>query len=83
MLGKLPGMGIEITDIGQVATLLCLGFTFKEVDRSNPKQVVFVFEDSDEIREVLSEYQRDAVVCPAQSLLSALKRAKHILYDYQ
>jgi hypothetical protein len=79
----MPGMDIEITDLGQIATLFCLGFTFKDIDRSNPKQVVFVFEDSTEIREIISEYQRDAVVCPAQSLFSALKRAKHILYDYQ
>ena len=76
-------MSFEISDISLTATLLCLGFSIKDINRSNPKRVVFVFEDSAEIQKIISEYQKDEVVCPAQSLLSALKRAKHILYDYK
>jgi len=62
------------------ATLLNEKVPFLGLDRSAAK-VEFVFEDSQRLQEILDRYWRDELLCPAQSLLSSFRRAKHLLYD--
>lgn len=71
-------------DLPTIAVLLHKQCRLLTLDRSDPAgKVVFVFEDSDTLRRILEDYWSDTLLCPAQSLLSCLKRAKHILYDYK
>jgi len=68
-------------DLSLTAALLHKGQRLEELDRSG-RNTVFLFQDSPELQEIVAQYWRDELLCPAQSLLSSLKRAKHILYDY-
>lgn len=70
-------------DIQLAAVLLHKQCRLVELDRLDPKRSVFVFEDSPDLQEIVVSYWRDDLLCPAQSLLAAYKRAKHILYDYK
>lgn len=73
----------RLKDINAIAVLLHRKCHFLGLDRSDPKNVVFVFEDTEKLRLTLELYMRDELLCPAQSLLADFKRAKHILFDYQ
>ncbi len=68
-------------DISLVAALLHEGARFITVDRANVR-AEFIFDDTLEIRETVRKYWSNELLCPAQSLLLSLKRAKHILHDY-
>ncbi len=70
------------TDLSLAATLLQQGHTLIELDKSSYR-AEFVFEDCNELHESVAGYWSDELHCPAQSLLTSLKRAKHILYGYQ
>lgn len=67
-------------DLALAATLLHEDKSFIAVDRSRPR-AEFVFADSENLREIVRQYWTHELICPAQSLLASLKRAKHLLYD--
>ncbi len=70
-------------DLPTVAVLLHEQCKLKTLDRSDLRgKVIFIFEDSQELQQTLRAYWSDTLMCPAQSLLTSLKRAKHILYDF-
>ncbi len=69
------------SDTQLAAALLHENGTFVGLDRSKPR-VEFLFEDTPALREIIRKYWKDELLCPAQSLLLAFKRAKHILHDY-
>ncbi|MDD4628258.1 MAG: DUF5659 domain-containing protein [Candidatus Peribacteraceae bacterium] len=69
-------------DLPTATVLLHKNCRFLGLDRADPKRAVFVFEDSEKLQRILREYWRDELLCPAQSLLSDFKRAKHILFDH-
>lgn len=69
-------------DLPLIATLLHEGCNLLDVDRSQHR-AEFIFEDTPELRSVVDEYMCGTLMCPAHSLLGSLRRAKHILYDYQ
>ncbi len=73
---------VSVTDLATIAVLLHKQCKLRRLDRSNPKKIAFIFEDSPELQKILTDYWSDTLLCPAQSLLASLKRAKHILYDY-
>lgn len=62
------------------ATLLHKGFHLSGVERDS-RQAEFVFDDSKELRETVDKYWKNDLLCPAQSLLTSFRQAKHILYD--
>lgn len=70
-------------DLPIATVLLHKDCRFLGLDRSSdPKRVVFLFEDSEKLQRILQEYWRDDLLCRAQSLLADFKRAKHILFDH-
>lgn len=69
-------------DIQIAAVLLHENCRFLGVDRSDPKQIAFIFEDSEKLVRTLEHYWQNDLLCPAQSLLATFKRAKHILFDH-
>lgn len=70
------------TDMSLAATILHENCGFLSVDRTQHR-AEFVFEDSEKLRDLVTQYWRNELMCPAQSLLASLKRTKHILYDSQ
>jgi len=75
-------MSYRTHDLPLAATLLHKNCQLIDLERRSSASE-FVFEDSPHLRDVVDKYWRDELLCPAQSLLSAMKRAKHILYDFK
>lgn len=69
-------------DLALAATLLFEKCYLLDVDRSG-LQVEFVFEETDQVRDIVAKYWRDQLPYPAQGLFASLRKAKHILYDFQ
>lgn len=67
-------------DLSLAATLLFEKCYLLDVDRSS-SQVEFIFEDSEQIREIVTRYLRDQLPYPVHGLFAAYKRAKKILHD--
>jgi hypothetical protein len=69
-------------DLSLAATLLNEKYRLLDLDRSS-QNVEFIFEESEKLPTTVASYWRDELMCPAQSLLASLKRAKRILHDYR
>jgi|ETNmetMinimDraft_20_1059909.scaffolds.fasta_scaffold310108_1 hypothetical protein len=77
----MPHSEYRTPNLSLSAVLLHKGQKLRSLDRHTSRDAEFIFEDSAELQEIVSSYWRDDLLCPAQSLLSSLRRAKHILYD--
>lgn len=69
------------SDLCLAAALLHENFRLVGLDRQNSKQASFIFEKSAKLEQTVSAFWKDTLLCPAQSLLASLRKAKHILYD--
>lgn len=68
-------------DLGLATTLLTLKYELLELDRTNPKKVRFIFKQRAGIERVVSDYWKDKVQLPAQTLLSNQKLLKNRIYS--
>jgi hypothetical protein len=61
----------KTSDLNLATTLCCLGFQVIDLDRSNPKRILFVFNDStNSIKECESQYWSNQIkLSPAQLFL--------------
>lgn len=77
---SLSGSVFTTSDLCTVAVLLCEGFhiTGKQKDGT---RAVFQFNNSEQLKEVVSNYWRNNLKCEAHGLLASYRRAKQILYD--
>ena len=69
------------SDFGLASTLVALEHQVFEFDRRNPKRVEFIFEDSEEVSELVNAFWADSVTVSAQKLLAAQKKLKNRLYS--
>lgn len=67
-------------DLALAAAIIHEENSFIGIDRSK-QRAEFIFNDSDNLRAVVQRYWRNELLCPAQSLLAALRRVKQLLYD--
>lgn len=68
-------------DLGLVTALISLGFELLELDKTNPKKVKFIFEESEELNEAVAAYWSDNLPINARSLFDNLKMAKNRIYS--
>jgi len=71
----------SITDLNLASVLLTLEYKLVELDRTNIKKVVFLFEDDGTIQGITSKYWENKVKLPALSLLSNQKNLKSRIYN--
>jgi hypothetical protein len=70
----------EISDLGLAASLSASGFAIARIDKSNPRRVVFVFDDTEALRQKVSEYWANELLLPAAVLLSHVRLLKARIY---
>ena len=70
----------EVADIGLAATAHAFGFPITEINRQDPRRCRFVFDDRDELRDLIDAYWRRSLTIEPQILLAALKATKARLY---
>lgn len=69
------------SDLGCAAALLCLGYKFVGVDKSNPRRTLFIFDDSSGGAEsIATNYLINSLSVSAQSYFESIKRLKGVLY---
>lgn len=71
----------KTADMGLAASLVASGFTVVDVDRSDPRRVVFVFINNPELQEHISRYWSDELLLPASLLLDSIRKLKARIYS--
>lgn len=71
----------KTTDLGLSATLTVVGFPVLDIDKTNPRRVVFLFEASDELDDSVKKYWSGELKVSANSLLDGIKYLKALIYS--
>jgi hypothetical protein len=71
----------EITDLGLAASLTASGFVIVKLDKSNPRRVVFVFEKSPQLQNVIDQFWSNKLRLPAAALLEHVRQLKSRIYS--
>ena len=78
---KLPVQQFYKTaDLGLVTTL-SLFFPVKTIDRSNPRKVLFVFDQTKELNDFVNKYWRSEIVVEPQTFTNQIKNIKTRIYS--
>lgn len=70
----------EVSDLGLAASLSATGFVIVGVDKSNPRRVVFVFEQSPELQNQIELFWANKLLLPASTLLEHMRQLKSRIY---
>lgn len=70
----------HVTDLGLAATLAASGFVIKKLDKTNPRRVVFLFDDSSELQEKVNQFWSQELLIPAAVLLEHIRLLKARIY---
>lgn len=70
----------ELTDLEITTLLLTLGFKLLEIDKTNPKKAVFIFENNPKIPEAIDAYFNDSLSVNPRLLFMQSKSLKNRLY---
>ena len=68
-------------DLALCGALCVLGFVVNEVDRTEVRRSVFIFESSDELRETIDRYWRGELRVEPQAYFNQLKVLKARIYE--
>lgn len=66
----------QTTDIGLITTLLIQGVYVDHTDSSNPKRVVFFFEQSDKLADNLKKYWEGSLLVEPKTYWNTLREVK-------
>jgi len=70
----------KTSDLGLSATLTAIGFPVKSIDKTNPRRVVFLFENSPELQTKVNEFWSQDLLLPAAVLLENIRMLKARIY---
>lgn len=68
------------SDLG-LAVVLSMKCNLKYIDKSNPRRMIFVFENSSELEEVLDRYWKHQIEVEPVDFLARLKSMKTRMYE--
>ena len=71
----------KTTDLGLTASLTASGFIIAYIDKSNPRRVVFLFDDTPELQEMVNRFWSLELKLPAAVLLEHIKLLKSRIYS--
>jgi pyruvate kinase len=69
-------------DLALTAALSVSGFIVQEMERVNPTRSVFIFENSEELKEKTARYWRGELQVEPQSYFNQLKILKARIYEH-
>ena len=70
----------QTTDLGLTASLTASGFVIADIDKSNPRRVVFLFDDNPELRKTVAEFWSQDLKLSAAVLLEHIRLIKARIY---
>ncbi len=68
------------TDLGLTASLTASGFVIADIDKSNPRRVVFLFHNTTELQEMVDQFWSHQLKLPAAVLLEHIRILKSRIY---
>lgn len=69
------------SDLGLAASLSAYGFPVIELDRSNPRRIEFVFENSQSLQAAVSSFWKKDLMVPGVTLMESIKQLKSRMYS--
>jgi len=70
----------QTTDLGLTASLTASGFVIADIDKSNPRRVVFLFDNSPELQDKIKAFWSQELKLPAAVLLENIRLLKARIY---
>jgi len=70
----------KTSDLG-LATTLSLHFPIKTIERTNPRKVLFVFDQTDELKNFVYKYWRGKITIEPQTFTNQIKNIKTRIYS--
>ena len=67
-------------DLGLAASLVSLGFQLTDLEKSNPRKVLFIFQIEEGINEAIGDYWSDNLQINARSHFDNIKMLKNRIY---
>lgn len=67
-------------DLGLASSLISLGYQLTDLEKSNPKKVLFIFQKEDDIDEAIEDYWSDNLQVNARSHFDNIKMLKNRIY---
>ena len=71
----------ETTDLGLAASLTACGFKVTAVDKSNPRRVIFWFENTPELISKVEQFWSQELLLPASLILEQIRQLKARIYS--
>lgn len=68
------------SDLG-LATTISLYFPIREINRSNPRKVLFIFDLTDELNNFVNKFWRGEVTVEPQTFTNQIKNIKNRIYS--
>lgn len=72
---------LKTNDIGSAAALISSGIPLLNIDKTDPKKVIFIFPNNKTIAELVKEYWDNKLHVDAKTLLDSLKSLKSRIYS--
>jgi hypothetical protein len=63
-----------------LATTLSLWYPIEDIDRSNPRKALFIFQNTEELQKLVDEYYRNEIKVSPQVYFNQLRVVKARLY---
>jgi len=70
----------KTTDLG-LATTISLFYPIKDIDKTNPKKVQFIFENSKELNLLIEDYWKGKIKVDPSAYFNQLRVMKSRIYD--
>jgi hypothetical protein len=70
----------KTADFGLATALLTNGFELAGVDKENPRRVYFMFENSNEVQETITNYWNGTLLQPTNKVMDSIKHLKAVMY---
>lgn len=68
-------------DLGLAASLVSLGYTLWDIEKSDPKKSQFIFKRDEHLDKMIDEYWDGTLSLPARNLFDNQKMLKNRLYS--
>lgn len=70
----------ETSDLGLATALVAAGYAIIDVEKSNPRRAVFLFENNPLLENAVNQYWQGKLMISAQHYFETIKRVKSRLY---
>ena len=72
---------LESSDMPMVAALCCLGYSISDIDKTNPRKVIFSINGDDQLDQTVQMFWKHSLKIEPMAYFACLKEIKSRLYN--